>query len=83
MLITDAQFWKYEKVTGKLENKACNWIHADLSWDVPDEGAEGFVEAFFDFFTDILASNFPVRIPFREADGIQISRMHTQYHKIS
>ena len=43
-MITDAQFWKYEKETGKLENKACNWIHADLSWDVPEEGEEGFVE---------------------------------------
>ena len=39
-----AKFWKHDEVTGKLQNKAYSWMYGDVSWNIPKEGEEGFIE---------------------------------------
>ena len=31
-------------MTGKLQNKAYSWMYGDVSWNIPKEGEEGFIE---------------------------------------
>ena len=39
-----AHLWKHDEVTGKLQNKAYNWMYGDVSWNIPNEGEEGYIE---------------------------------------
>ena len=39
-----AEFWTFDKDTGKLKNKEIQWMYFQNSFSIPDEGEEGYIE---------------------------------------